>query len=358
MTADRALVAGCRVDRLSMAQTVARCEELIGTPGVAQHVAINAAKVVSMQDDPALREIVSRCEIVSADGQSIVWASRILGDPLPARVAGIDLMQELLGLAERQGHRVYFLGARQEVLDRALERIRQRHPELRIAGARDGYFSDDEADAVAEAVRAAAPDILFVAMSSPRKEYWLSRYGRQIDVPFVMGVGGSVDVLAGVTRRAPEVLQRMGLEWAYRLAQEPRRLLRRYVESNARFGWLVLSRPDQTPAQAVRRGLRLLLTVAAGVLVTLLLGAFLLSLSTRYTERPLAYQGRPGDPVSPSWTRPCWQPLLRGGTTCCMRARQDLLTRGGRPRSYRETLPPPPRMGGAWPGPPRVAGVA
>ncbi|HYI38576.1 MAG TPA: WecB/TagA/CpsF family glycosyltransferase [Thermoleophilaceae bacterium] len=223
-----------------MAQTVDRCEQLIRAGGVAQHVAINAAKVVAMQDDPELRDIVGACELVSADGQSIVWASRLLGDPLPTRVAGIDLMDELLALAAARGYGVYVLGARDDVLQTALARIRERHPGLRIAGARDGYFSDEEGEAVADAIRAAAPDILFVAMSSPRKEYWLSRYGRRIDVPFVMGVGGSVDVIAGVTRRAPVVLQRLGLEWAYRLAQEPRRLFRRYLVTNARFAVLVV----------------------------------------------------------------------------------------------------------------------
>lgn len=237
---DRVTVAGCRIDRLDMDGTLARCEELIAAPGVAQHVAINAAKVVALHDDPALAEIVAGCELVSADGQSIVWASRVLGDPLPTRVAGIDLMQELMGLAERRGWGVYFLGARPEVLERALERVRSRYPGLRVVGARDGYFADHEAATVAEAVRAAAPEILFVAISSPKKEFWLSRYGRRIDVPFVMGVGGSVDVLAGLTRRAPAILQRMGLEWAYRLVQEPRRLLRRYLVSNGRFAWLVL----------------------------------------------------------------------------------------------------------------------
>ncbi len=238
-TAGRADVAGCHIDRLDMAQTLDRCEELIQAGGVAQHVAINAAKMVAMQDDPALRAIVDSCELVSADGQSIVWASRALGDPLPTRVAGIDLMQELLALAERRGYGVYVLGARADVLEAALARIRERHPGLLIAGARDGYFSDDEGEAVAEQIRAAAPQILFVAISSPKKEYWLSQYGRRIDVPFVMGVGGSVDVIAGVTRRAPALLQKLGLEWAYRLAQEPRRLFRRYLVTNVRFALLV-----------------------------------------------------------------------------------------------------------------------
>ena len=233
--ADRAEVLGCRIDRLDMASTLARIEQLIAERGFAQHVAINAAKVVAMQADPEMKAIVEQCEIVSADGQSVVWASRLLGDPLPERVPGVDLMAELLALAERRGLRVFILGARPEVLERAGEVLRERHPALQLAGMRDGYFADEEAAQVAEEVRAARPDILFVAITSPRKEYWLGRYGRRIDVPFVMGVGGSVDVLAGVTRRAPAGWQRLGLEWLYRLVQEPGRMWRRYLSTNSRF---------------------------------------------------------------------------------------------------------------------------
>lgn len=237
---DRANVVGLEIDRLDMDGTLARCEELIAQGHCAQHVAINAAKVVAALGDPTLREIIARCELVSADGQSIVWASRILGDALPMRVAGIDLMQELLALAERRGYRVFILGAKPDVLARACENIHARHPKLVLAGARDGYFDESQDADVAEEVARARPDILFVAIPSPRKEYWLGRYGRTIGVRFVMGVGGSVDVIAGVTRRAPVAWQRLGLEWLYRLLQEPRRLLRRYASTNLRFIWLVV----------------------------------------------------------------------------------------------------------------------
>ncbi len=168
-----------------------------------------------------------------------MWASRLLGDPLPERVAGIDLMQELFALAERRGFRVFILGAKADVLEQARAKIMARHPRLQLVGTRDGYFTDEEGAAVAEEVRDARPDILFVAISSPRKEYWLGRYGRAIDVPFVMGVGGAIDVVAGITQRAPRPLQRLGLEWAYRLAQEPRRLWRRYAVTNIQFALLL-----------------------------------------------------------------------------------------------------------------------
>lgn len=218
-----------------MAQTLARCEDLIARREFAQHVAINASKLVAMQHDQELRRIIDACELVSADGQSVVWASRLLGDPLPERVAGIDLMQELFALAEQRGFRVFILGAKAEVLERARTEIMARYPRLQLVGTRDGYFTEEEGAAVAEEVRSARPDILFVAISSPRKEYWLGRYGRIIDVPFVMGVGGAIDVVAGITQRAPGALQRLGLEWAYRLAQEPRRLWRRYAVTNFHF---------------------------------------------------------------------------------------------------------------------------
>lgn len=238
MTA-RAEVLGCAIDRLDMEGTVREVERVIASRRFTQHVSINTAKLVTLRGDPELRAIVEGCGLISADGAGIVWASRLLRDPLPERVAGIDLMHRLLARAEEKGYSVYFLGARPEVLAIALERIRARHPRLAIAGARDGYFEDSEAAGVAAAIRATGADIVFVAMSSPRKEYFLGAHGERLGAPFAMGVGGSIDVVAGVTRRAPVAWQRLGLEWLYRLLQEPRRLFRRYAVTNARFAWML-----------------------------------------------------------------------------------------------------------------------
>jgi N-acetylglucosaminyldiphosphoundecaprenol N-acetyl-beta-D-mannosaminyltransferase len=236
---DRAVVLGCKIDRLDMDETVRRCEELIDAGRPVQHVVVNAAKLVLLQDDPRLRGIVAGCRLVNADGQSVVWASRLLGDPLPTRVAGIDLMHRLFDLAERRGYRIFVLGAKEEVLRTALARLRELHPALEIAGARNGYFGDAESAEVCAEIREARPHILFVAMSSPRKEYWLADHATELGVPFLMGVGGSIDVLAGVTRRAPVRLQRLGLEWLYRFVQEPRRLAGRYTRTNTRFLYLL-----------------------------------------------------------------------------------------------------------------------
>jgi UDP-N-acetylglucosamine 2-epimerase (non-hydrolysing) len=249
----RAQLLGTAIDRLEMDEVVARCERSIDARAPIQHVAVNAAKVVAMQQDQSLRRIVNRCELITADGQSVVWASHLLGDPLPSRVTGIDLMEQLLDLAERRRYRVYVLGGREDVLDTAIERVRRRHPGLEVAGYRDGYFSADEEPAVAAQIRRARPDMLFVAMPTPRKEYFLARWGDELAVPFSMGVGGAIDVLAGVTRRAPAVLQRLGLEWAFRLAQEPRRLFRRYLVTNFRFVLLTLRHAVGATPERVER---------------------------------------------------------------------------------------------------------
>ncbi len=236
---DCAIVLDCAIDRLDMPQTLARTRAIVEEGAFVQQVSINAAKLVALRHDSELRDVVNRCGLVNADGQSVVWASRLLGDPLPERVAGIDLMYALITMAEREGYSVYILGARHEVLETAIKRLRETYPSLRIAGYRDGYFSDEQSSEVAHAIRESGAQMLFVAISSPRKEHWLGEYGASLNVPFVMGVGGSIDIVAGITRRAPLAWQRLGVEWLYRLLQEPRRMLRRYLVTNAQFSILV-----------------------------------------------------------------------------------------------------------------------
>jgi N-acetylglucosaminyldiphosphoundecaprenol N-acetyl-beta-D-mannosaminyltransferase len=231
----RATVLGTPVDRLDMQQSLLRCVRAIESGEYLQHVVVNVAKLIALEDDESLRDIVHGCALINADGQGVVWASRLLGDPLPERVAGIDLMFNLLALAEQRGFRVYVLGARAEVLERAVARLRSDYPGLQLAGYRDGYFAESEVEAVCADIREAQAQILLVAMSSPHKEYFLGEHGTRLGVPFVMGVGGAIDVVAGTTRRAPRMLQRVGLEWLFRLLQEPRRLGPRYVATNWRF---------------------------------------------------------------------------------------------------------------------------
>jgi N-acetylglucosaminyldiphosphoundecaprenol N-acetyl-beta-D-mannosaminyltransferase len=200
---------------------------------------VNAAKVMSMRRDDELRRAVTGCGMVLPDGQSVVWASRLLRTPLPERVAGVDLFVRLLAEAARRAYRVYFLGAQADVLVCLLAEVRCSYPGLVVAGAHDGYFSPGEDPAIAAEIKESAADLLFVGMSSPRKELFLSRWGPHTGVKVAHGVGGSFDVLAGLTRRAPLWWQHHGLEWLYRTLQEPARLGRRYLTTNASFIALV-----------------------------------------------------------------------------------------------------------------------
>ena len=230
---------GCAIDNLSMDETLDRVEQFVqrGTPH--QHVVVNVDKLVKASRQPPLRDIINRCDLVNVDGMPIVWASRMLGQPLKERVAGVDLFEHLLGRAARRGWGVYFLGAREDVVSRVAELAPKRFPGLKVAGYRNGYWTRDEEPKVVEAIRAAGPQLLFVAISSPMKEQFLGRYQEAMKVPFAMGVGGTFDVFVGKVQRAPVWMQRAGLEWFFRFLQEPRRMFRRYFVEDAYFFWLL-----------------------------------------------------------------------------------------------------------------------
>jgi N-acetylglucosaminyldiphosphoundecaprenol N-acetyl-beta-D-mannosaminyltransferase len=226
---------GCPIDNLSFDDTLRRIEDSIQKRRSIRHCAINAAKIVKIQRDRVLREAVISSDVISPDGQSIVWASRFLKKPLPERVAGIDLMQKLLELASERGYRVFLLGAKEEVICELKEKLKRELPYLNLVGYRNGYFSQAEEEGIVKEITEKKPDILFVGMSSPKKEYWLGKYQSALKVPFCMGVGGSFDVLAGRTKRAPGWMQGVGLEWFYRFMQEPTRMWKRYLVTNTLF---------------------------------------------------------------------------------------------------------------------------
>ena len=231
---------GCRIDNLSMEETLVRIEEFIRSGQPHQHVVVNVDQLVKASRDPDLRRIVNDCALVNADGMPVVWASRLLGKPLKERVAGIDLFEALMRRAGEKGWRVFLLGAREEVVAAVADTYRRRYPELTIAGWRNGYWTDAEEAQVAEQVRASGADLLFVAISSPKKEQFLGRWQAEMKIPFAMGVGGTFDVAIGRVRRAPRWMQRAGLEWFYRFLQEPRRMFRRYFIDDMAFVWLFI----------------------------------------------------------------------------------------------------------------------
>jgi N-acetylglucosaminyldiphosphoundecaprenol N-acetyl-beta-D-mannosaminyltransferase len=230
---------GVGIDPFTMTDAVTRCAKTVAHGGYLSVGMLNAAKYVSMRRDHRLARAVTGCGMVLADGQSVVWASRLLGASLPERVAGIDLFDELLRESARRSFRVYFLGARKDVLHRMLAEVRRHHPGLAVAGARDGYFRPEEERQIAAQIRESGAHLVFLGMTSPKKELFISRWGQATGANVVHGVGGSFDVLAGATKRAPGWCQAYGLEWLYRVMQEPGRLGRRYLTTNTAFIALV-----------------------------------------------------------------------------------------------------------------------
>ena len=228
------------VHAMRMVDVLERIDETIARRGRLQIGVVNAAKIVNMRRNELLRRSVLSSDLILADGISVVWASRLLGRPLPERVAGIDLMMGMFRRGNELGYRLFCLGATEEVLDKVSARLAADFPNVRQVGRQHGYFSEEEEEAVAGRIAAANPDILLVAMTSPKKEKFLAKWSDRLGIPVCHGVGGSFDVFAGKVLRAPERWQRLGLEWLYRLKQEPRRLLRRYMVTNTLFCAMVL----------------------------------------------------------------------------------------------------------------------
>ena len=228
------------IDAVTLEQTVSRCATAVHTGESLVVGVLNAAKLVKVQRDAGLRSAIEGCDVNIADGMALVWAGRILGQPLQERVTGIDLFFTLLQEADREGWSVYLLGATEEVLGQVVSRVRRELPGVRIAGARNGYFDADDEPAIADAIRESGADLLFVGISTPKKELFLQRWGRKLGVSVCHGVGGGFDVFAGLVERAPDIWQRLGLEWLYRVKQEPLRLCKRYLTTNVAFIYLVM----------------------------------------------------------------------------------------------------------------------
>ena len=236
----RVEIMGCFIDNLSMEETLQKIDGLIQSGKPHQHVVINVDKLVKASKDPQLRTIINECALINVDGMPVVWASRLLGKPLKERVAGIDLFAALMARAAEQGWRVFFLGAREEVVRGVKALYESRLPGLKVVGYRNGYWKPEDESEVVTLIADSRPDLLFVAISSPKKEQFLGRYQAEMKIPFAMGVGGTFDVVAGKVKRAPVWMQQGGLEWFYRFLQEPKKMFRRYFIDDMVFFWLLL----------------------------------------------------------------------------------------------------------------------
>lgn len=229
------------IDNLSMQETLDLVQEKIHNGEQVHHVVVNAGKIAAMQKDLELRKSVNESHIINADGQAVVWASRFLGKPIKERVAGIDLMANLVDMAHKNNNKIFLFGAKEEVVKEVVNKYSEIYSPDIIAGYRNGYFSPSEEKEIAQQIADSGAQMLFVAISSPLKENFLYQY-RDIlkNINLIMGVGGSFDVVSGKTKRAPLWMQNAGLEWFFRFMQEPKRMWKRYLVGNSKFIYLVL----------------------------------------------------------------------------------------------------------------------
>lgn len=226
------------MDSGTMVDTVKYIETKLISKVFLQHVVVNVAKLVHMQNDAVLRDSVKACDLINIDGMGVVLGARFCGHYIPERVAGVDLFHNLLEMSAKRDFPVFLLGADQEIVEKTAKNVEALYPNLKIAGIHHGYFWDDE-EAVVNKIRESGAKLLFVAITSPKKENFINKWQDKLGVDFVMGVGGTFDVVAGKVKRAPVWMQNYGLEWLYRVIQEPGRMWKRYLITNSKFAYLL-----------------------------------------------------------------------------------------------------------------------
>ena len=234
-------ILGTQIENLSQAEVIEIVENAIETKTQIHLEGVNAGKLADMHVDAELRESVLCSNLITADGQSVVWASKFLGNPLKERVAGIDFMSKLVEKAHKKGYKIYLFGAKEAVVKEVVDKYTQQYGPNIIAGYRNGYFNASEEEAIAKNIAESGAHMLFVAITSPIKENFLRKQKELLkNVNLIMGVGGSFDVISGITKRAPIWMQDIGMEWFFRFLQEPRRMWKRYLVGNSKFIYLVL----------------------------------------------------------------------------------------------------------------------
>lgn len=226
---------GTAFHQVDMDRALTLAHEAMRDGGRLQHNDVNIAKVIQMKDDPKLRRYVDESDMICVDGMGVLWGAKLLGIPVAGRVTGVDYMMRVLDLCEREGFRPFFFGAKQKVLEDLLERLSESHPKLEVAGIRNGYFAPEEEAGIVAQIRESGADCLFVGITSPIKERFLHDHRDALGVPVQVGVGGAFDVVSGNVPRAPAWVQKIGMEWLFRVLQEPRRLFMRYLTTNSRF---------------------------------------------------------------------------------------------------------------------------
>ena len=216
---------------------------------------VNSATINDIVRNEELRRIINKADLVHIDGMSVVWALRSFGYSVPERVATPDLADDILGMADREKMSVFLFGAKESILSLCRQNIEKKYPAITIAGARNGYYKPEEEKEIFDMINKTNPDILFLGMSSPKKELFFESHRHDLHARYVLGVGGYFDIVSGLIKRAPHWMQNSGLEWLYRLMQEPRRLWKRYLIGIFQFSWLVISEKFRRLFKRNRTGL-------------------------------------------------------------------------------------------------------
>ncbi|GAA4873982.1 WecB/TagA/CpsF family glycosyltransferase [Paenibacillus vulneris] len=229
MTIPKVSIFGVPFSKLNMKDTITQVARMIDSGRPHQIITANPIMVMSALENTAYLEMMKNADLIVPDGAGVVWASQYVGNPVAERVTGFDLIHHLMDLGQSKGWKVFLLGASPEIIEAAANRLKEKFPNLQLVGYRDGYFKPEEDQSVIENIRSHHPDILLVGRSADTQEPWIAKYKEQIQVPVIMGVGGSFDVMSGKLKRAPKLFQKLKLEWFYRLLQEPWRYKRMLV---------------------------------------------------------------------------------------------------------------------------------
>ena len=227
---ERLNILGVGIDRVTASEALNRIAEFIadGRNNGTNHqiVTANAEIIYRASKDEPMKAIINNAQMVTADGSGVVWASKQLGEPLAERVTGIDLVNSICAASAKDGWKLYILGSAPGVADTAAKNICEKYPGCNIIGTHHGYFDNAQEQSILAELRELKPDVLFVALGAPRQEYWIAEHIKTLGIPVAMGIGGSMDVLSGNVKRAPKWMQKMSLEWLYRLIIQPSRYKR------------------------------------------------------------------------------------------------------------------------------------
>lgn len=234
----QANILGCYIDIIDFKGAINQIKAFIAKGKPTHVITLNAEIVYAARDDEKLKNIINQADLVTPDGIGTVWAARKLGWEVKERVTGIDMVYNICQEAEKEGYKLYFLGAAPTVAEQAADNLRETYPNLNIVGIRDGYFTEEEIPNLIDNIKKASPDILLVALGAPKQEFFINEYKEKLGVPVSIGIGGSFDVIAGIKKRAPDIFIKLNLEWLYRLISEPSRAKRQLVLP--KFVWAVL----------------------------------------------------------------------------------------------------------------------